>query len=198
MEEGINKIPIVLYVDDDFDNDFIDAMRSLEEEKGFRFESFRFESKTFDLVDFLTNPFVSSASVIIMDSKLYTKGSPKFFGEDLVLVLKSILHFCTFLLFTQEDSADRLQAFKKYDRQRCGTETASQYYINELWRAINEGIQKRRVMEELASGGELKTTALKGYLQRAKDELAGDLSYSTLTSEDIDELVREVKNIISK
>lgn len=188
---------VVTYIDDNFDNSLVEVLRKGSVDLKYRLNNLKFSADSFDIEEFLDNRDIKGAAVIIMDSKLFqtSKTKKKVYGEELMVILKRNLPFCSFLLITQENNYEEIHAIKKYD-SRLETDQPEEYYEKEIMPFVKSGLNSRLQIEAVANRNGFKTNDLRGLSPFLKDEINGDYSYSSLRVSDIDRLIQTVHEVL--
>ena len=144
----------------------------------------------------LSDPRVSSANIILIDSWLFenrTATNVKFTGEEFKLILKKLFPFIEVIVITQNETDSEIQKIAKYDKSFG--ESASEYYASKLPTFINKAvsdIKQYRILADLVKKNDIWEDVLK---DKVIATLKGTNTYDKLTKDDIDSLILAFKEI---
>lgn len=188
VKEKINLV----YIDDDRD----EAISAYLEED---YQSDKYEVE-YQEIEFegdkgyeslLDSPKVTSANVILIDSRLFENDSikckGKFSGEEFRMILRKVFPFIEVLVISQNGENKDFEIIPKY---RSGSsETSKEYYNRVLKNKIDESIKRvitfRNISKKLENNKEIE----KFLVEKAVDSLNGINDYNDLSKEDIDTLI---------
>ena len=194
---------MLLYIDDEVDPQLSEYL-----DKGLK-SSFRDEI-TLQIVEYkfiptegykslLSNPLVSSANIILIDSRLFEDRSAnegKFSGEEFKIILKKLYPFIEVVVITQNGADDSVQTIAKYDPS-CG-KTTEEYYNGILPGIIQQAIDQVTIYRNLADKFKSNESWEPIMKERIIGSLEGTSVYDSLTTEDIDKLVIAFKELSEK
>ena len=171
---------ISAYLEDDYQNDTYDV----------EYQEIEFEGdKGYESL--LDSPKVTSANVILIDSRLFENDSikckGKFSGEEFRMILRKVFPFIEVLVISQNGENKDFEIIPKY---RSGSsETSKEYYNRVLKNKIDESIKRvitfRNISKKLENNKEIE----KFLVEKAVDSLNGINDYNDLSKEDIDTLI---------
>lgn len=147
----------------------------------------------------LTNTKVSSANIILIDSRLFENSSAKegkFSGEEFKIILKKQFPFIEVIVITQNGADDSIRTIAKYD-QGCGM-LSKEYYDNTLPKLIQQAIEQITIYRNLADRFKNNDSWEPIIKEKVIGSLEGTSEYDSLTAEDIDKLVLAFKEIEEK
>lgn len=188
----------ILYIDDKPDPD-------LDEYFDRYYENDEYE-KVYEIIQFdpnngyesLLQDFkVQSANIIFVDSRLFenkTAVSGKFTGEEFKLVLQKFYPFIEVIVITQNGKDPDIDMIEKY-KYESGSQSARQYYSNEIPKCINNAIKRIKQYRILASRINQNDSWEKLLKEKVLGTLEGTNKYDSLTKSDIDELINAFKLI---
>ena len=188
----------ILYIDDKPDPD-------LDEYFDRYYENDEYE-KVYEIIQFdpnngyesLLQDFkVQSANIIFVDSRLFenkTAVSGKFTGEEFKLVLQKFYPFIEVIVITQNGKDPDIDMIEKF-KYESGSQSARQYYSNEIPKCINNAIKRIKQYRILASRINQNDSWEKLLKEKVLGTLEGTNQYDSLTKSDIDELINAFKLI---
>ncbi len=188
----------ILYIDDKPDPD-------LDEYFDRYYENDEYE-KVYEIIQFdpnngyesLLQDFkVQSANIIFVDSRLFenkTAVSGKFTGEEFKLVLQKFYPFIEVIVITQNGKDPDIDMIEKF-KYESGSQSARQYYSNEIPKCINNAIKRIKQYRILASRINQNDSWEKLLKEKVLGTLEGTNKYDSLTKSDIDELINAFKLI---
>lgn len=188
----------LVYIDDDRD----EAISSyLEDDYQNDKYEMKYQEKTFKDADgyegLLDSPEVTSANVILIDSRLFENDSVKckgkFSGEEFRMLLRKVFPFIEVLVISQNGKDDDFEIIPKY---RSGSsETSKEYYERVLKNKIDESIRRVITFRNIAKKLENNKGIEKYLREKTVDSLNGINDYEDLSKEDIDRLVTAFQSI---
>ncbi len=139
----------------------------------------------------LDSPKVTSANVILIDSRLFENDSikckGKFSGEEFRMILRKVFPFIEVLVISQNGENKDFEIIPKY--KSGSSETSKEYYNRVLKNKIDESIKRvvtfRNISKKLENNKEIE----KFLVEKAVDSLNGINDYDALSKEDIDTLI---------
>ena len=140
---------------------------------------------------------VQSANIIFVDSRLFenkTAVSGKFTGEEFKLVLQKFYPFIEVIVITQNGKDPDIDMIEKF-KYESGSQSARQYYSNEIPKCINNAIKRIKQYRILASRINQNDSWEKLLKEKVLGTLEGTNKYDSLTKSDIDELINAFKLI---
>ena len=177
---------ISAYLDDDYRNDMYDV----------EYEEVQFEAEK-GYESLLDSPKVTSANVILIDSKLFENDSikhkGKFSGEEFRMILRKIYPFIEVLVISQNGENKDFDIIPKY--RSGGSEKSGEYYDRVLKGKIDESIQKVITFRNISKKLEGNKGIEKFLIERTVDSLNGISDYNELSKEDIDQLIIAFQSI---
>lgn len=188
----------MLYIDDKPDPD-------LDEYFDRYYENDEYE-KVYEIIQFNSNNGyesllqdfkVQSANIIFVDSRLFenkTAVSGKFTGEEFKLVLQKFYPFIEVIVITQNGKDPDIDMIEKF-KYESGSQSARQYYSNEIPKCINNAIKRIKQYRILASRINQNDSWEKLLKEKVLGTLEGTNKYDSLTKSDIDELINAFKLI---
>ena len=188
----------ILYIDDTPDPD-------LDEYFDRYYENDEYE-KVYEIIQFdpnngyesLLQDFkVQSANIIFVDSRLFeniTAAAGKFTGEEFKLVLQKFYPFIEVIVITQNGKDPDIDMIEKF-KYESGSQSAQQYYSNEIPKCINNAIKRIKQYRILASRINQNDSWEKLLKEKVLGTLEGKNKYDSLTKADIDELINAFKLI---
>lgn len=171
---------ISAYLEDDYQNDTYDV----------EYQEIEFEGdKGYESL--LDSPKVTSANVILIDSRLFENDSikckGKFSGEEFRMILRKVFPFIEVLVISQNGENKDFEIIPKY--KSGSSETSKEYYNRVLKNKIDESIKRvvtfRNISKKLENNKEIE----KFLVEKAVDSLNGINDYDALSKEDIDTLI---------
>ena len=188
----------ILYIDDKPDPD-------LDEYFDRYYENDEYE-KVYEIIQFDPNNGYESllqdfkvqfANIIFVDSRLFenkTAVSGKFTGEEFKLVLQKFYPFIEVIVITQNGKDPDIDMIEKF-KYESGSQSARQYYSNEIPKCINNAIKRIKQYRILASRITQNDSWEKLLKEKVLGTLEGTNKYDSLTKSDIDELINAFKLI---
>lgn len=188
----------ILYIDDkpdpDLDEYFDRYYKNDEYEKVY--EIIQFDPNN-GYESLLQDFKVQSANIIFVDSRLFenkTAVSGKFTGEEFKLVLQKFYPFIEVIVITQNGKDPDIDMIEKF-KYESGSQSARQYYSNEIPKCINNAIKRIKQYRILASRINQNDSWEKLLKEKVLGTLEGTNKYDSLTKSDIDELINAFKLI---
>ena len=194
VEEKINLV----YIDDDRDEAISAYLEEDYQSDNYdvKYQEIEFEGdKGYESL--LDSPEVTSANVILIDSRLFENDSikckGKFSGEEFRMILRKVFPFIEVLVISQNGENKDFEITPKY---RSGSsETSKEYYNRVLKSKIDESIKRvitfRNISKKLENNKEIE----KFLIEKAVDSLNGINDYDDLCKEDIDTLIAAFQSI---
>lgn len=143
---------------------------------------------------------IKSANIIFMDSLLFendTVGNHKFTGEEMRMLLRKQYPYIETVLITQNEIDDSIEHIRKYSSSR-DKENYETYYDRVIPIKINNAIRNiityRRSMEKINDNPSWESVIK----EKLSNCLEGINNYNEMTKDDIDEVVRLLKDIQEK
>ena len=194
----------LLYIDDDIDTTLSDYLDS-ELSKSIALDGIKlvYSELTFvpsnGYTSLLTNYEVSSANIILIDSRLFEERAAsggKFTGEEFKIILRKFFPFIEVIVITQNGADDSVRTLSKYSH-KCG-KTAFEYYNDTLPKCIEEAVEQNRIYRNLAKRLNENDSWEPVLKEKVIGALEGKGTYDELTKSDIDELVKAFAEIMEK
>lgn len=188
----------ILYIDDKPDSDldeYFDRYYENDEYEKF-YEIIQFDPNN-GYESLLQDFKVQSANIIFVDSRLFenkTAVSGKFTGEEFKLVLQKFYPFIEVIVITQNGKDPDIDMIEKF-KYESGSQSARQYYSNEIPKCINNAIKRIKQYRILASRINQNDSWEKLLKEKVLGTLEGTNKYDSLTKSDIDELINAFKLI---
>lgn len=188
VKEKINLV----YIDDDRDEAISDYLENYYYNDKYNVE---YWEKDFEgdkgYEGLLDSPVVTSANVILIDSRLFEndriKCKGKFSGEEFRMILRKIYPFIEVIVISQNGENKDFEIIPKY---RSGnTETSKEYYERVLKSKVDESIERVITFRNISKKLERNKGLEKFLVERAVDSLNGISDYEDLSKEDIDKLI---------
>lgn len=143
---------------------------------------------------------IKSANIIFIDSLLFendTVGNHKFTGEEMRMLLRKQYPYIETILITQNEIDDSIEHIRKYSSSR-DKENYETYYDRVIPIKINNAIRNiityRRSMEKINDNPSWESVIK----EKLSNCLEGINNYNEMTKDDIDEVVRLLKDIQEK
>lgn len=143
---------------------------------------------------------IKSANIIFMDSLLFendTVGNHKFTGEEMRMVLRKQYPYIETILITQNEIDESIEHIRKYSSSR-DKENFETYYDRviptKIGNAIRNIITYRRSMEKINNNPSWESVIK----EKLSNCLEGIDNYNEMTKDDIDEVVKLLKDIQEK
>lgn len=193
----------LLYIDDDIDpqlSEYLDKDLRNAIQGNFVLNVFEHEFKPAEgYKSLLENQKVSSANIILIDSRLFENSSAndgKFSGEEFKIILKKQFPFIEVIVITQNGADDSIKTIAKFD-QGSGM-SSKDYYDSILPKIIQQAIDQVGIYRNLANRMRSNDSWEPIIKEKVIGSLEGTSEYDSLTAEDIDKLVLAFKEIEEK
>lgn len=188
----------LVYIDDDRDEAISEYL-----EEGYRNEKYDVEYRELGFEcdkgyeSLLESQAVTSANVILIDSKLFendrVKHKGKFSGEEFKMILRKVFPFIEVLVISQNGENKDLDIIPKY--RSGGAETSIEYYDRVLKRRLDDSINKVAAFRNISKKLEDNQGIEKMLIERIVDSLNGISVYDDLSKKDVDRLVAAFQNM---
>lgn len=195
----------LLYIDDDIDSqlsEYLDKDLRNAMQDDILLNIFEHEFKPAEgYKSLLTKQEVSTANVILIDSRLFENSSAndgKFSGEEFKIILRKQFPFIEVIVITQNGEDKSVKTIAKFDPS--GGKTPKDYYDSVLPPLINSAIEQIKIYRNLADRFKNNDSWEPILKERVIGSLEGTSVYDSLTAEDIDKLVlafKEMSKIIN-
>ncbi len=145
----------------------------------------------------LDSTVVTSANVILIDSRLFENDSikckGKFSGEEFRMILRKVFPFIEVLVISQNGENKDFEIIPKY---RSGSsETSVEYYDRVLKNKIDESMKRVITFRNISKKLENNKGIEKFLVEKAVDSLNGINDYEDLSKEDIDRLIAAFQSL---
>ena len=195
----MEKLSIV-YVDDDFESGlerYLDVeYTNPDYEKVYSEIKFNPDDGYESLI---RNPYVQSANIIFIDSKLFTNGTVtagKFTGEEFKIILKKYYPFIEVIVITQNEPDIEMGTISKFNSQSGKSPT--EYYTECLPIHIEKAIKNLKIYRNIADKLQENNNWEEALKEKILNSLNGVGIYDELTKTDIDNLISAFKEIQEK
>lgn len=195
----MNKV-MITYIDDAIDNYISRYLGELYQypnsEVEVEIEEFPFLPDQ-DLDILFEKDIIRKANVILIDSRLFKNSNvrKKMKGEQVLLLLKKINPFIKTIIISQnEDDLDIgiIKKFKSSESKKSSHDKAMEYYQQHLGTKLNEAIKSvlkyRTIRENTPQNEDTKII-----IEQIDNLMEGDLAYSDIKQQDIDNLILTIK-----
>lgn len=189
----------ILYVDDKPDSfleRYLVEYCEKETEYELEYEEFVFDPQS-GYTDLLQQDKIKSANIVFIDSMLFENasvGTNKFTGEEISVVIKKHYPYIEIFLITQNDMDDCFEHIRKF-RSSKKADDATSYYNNEIAKKIKKAIANiinyRSCIRKLNDNPSWEQVIK----EKINNTLNGVDLYNEMTKNDIDEVVRILKEI---
>lgn len=188
----------IVYIDDKPDTDLDEYFdrHYVNEEYEKNYELIPFNSND-GYESLLQNYKVQSANIIFVDSRLFenrTATAGKFTGEEFKLVLQKFYPFIEVIVITQNGKDPDIDMIEKF-KYGSGSQSAQQYYSDEIPKCIDNAIKRIKQYRILASRINQNDSWEKLLKEKVLGTLEGTNKYDSLTKSDVDELINAFKSI---
>lgn len=145
----------------------------------------------------LDSTVVTSANVILIDSRLFENDSikckGKFSGEEFRMILRKVFPFIEVLVISQNGENKDFEIIPEY---RSGSsETSVEYYDRVLKNKIDESMKRVITFRNISKKLENNKGIEKFLVEKAVDSLNGINDYEDLSKEDIDRLIAAFQSL---
>ncbi len=192
----------LIYIDDKLDTLLVEYLYSFRKyDIIISYNEIEFDSRTQDFESLLTDSRVLESDIIIIDSKLFENelagSGAKFTGEEFKLLQKLLNPFIKVVVITQNRDLNEYGVLNKFATSK-GNETqdiANEFYDKILKPVIEQCIKEILEFRRIGEVLEHNKDAYQGsaIVQKAQNLLGKISTYSELTDEKVDELIKLIK-----
>jgi len=187
----------IVYVDDDLDIELSKFLGSYKYDSiDVRYEEVQFNPSE-DYLQLLCNESITTANVIIIDSKLFedSKAKKKFSGEEMKLLIKKAFPFIEVIVITSNEINVGVNTSKYSQRKHTGT--PSEFYNSQLSPIVVHAINNVLVSRDLADKIKKNKGIDKLLAERIVDSLDGEDRFDGISKSDIDSVIEAFKSLQS-
>ncbi|MGE6666940.1 hypothetical protein [Paenibacillus xylanexedens] len=187
----------IIYIDDEPDESISEYLQEEYEHEDFikDYKEVPFKSEEgYDKL--LSNPLITEANIILIDSKLFVNGSVvtgKFSGEEFKVILKKMFPFIEVLVISQNDPIEDYGTLQKYRSNPA--ETGIEYYSKSLKGHLDNLVENiinyRNIANKLSQNDGID----RFLIEKITESLNGSSQYDELTKQDIDQLISAFKEL---
>ncbi|SCY97923.1 hypothetical protein SAMN05720606_11469 [Paenibacillus polysaccharolyticus] len=187
----------IIYIDDDPDESISEYLQEKYEHQDFikYYEEVPFKSEEgYD--NLLSNPLITEANIILIDSKLFENGSVvtgKFSGEEFKVILKKMFPFIEVLVISQNEPNEDYGTLQKY--RSNPDETGIEYYARNLKGHLDDLVENITIYRNIANKLSQNDGIDRFLIEKITESLNGVSQYDELTTEDIDQLILAFKEL---